>query len=67
MGGMAGSITGIWFPIYAGKLLDKFAATGKESVGYGILFAICAGAYVLAFIISHLLAPKFEPIVLEGI
>ena len=28
--------------------------------GYAVLFAICAGAYLLAFAVQHLLAPKFE-------
>jgi ACS family hexuronate transporter-like MFS transporter len=60
IGGMAGALGGMMFPIYSGKLLDQF--TGNESAGYAILFTICASAYLLAFAIAHLLAPKFEPI-----
>jgi len=30
--------------------------------GYATLFAICGSAYLVAFVLNHLLAPKFEPI-----
>jgi MFS transporter, ACS family, hexuronate transporter len=62
IGGMAGSFGGILFPIYSGKLLDRFQASGDVTTGYAILFGICGSAYLIAFGISHLLAPKFEPI-----
>ena len=65
IGGTAGSIGGIIFPIYAGKLLDRFQASGNITAGYSILFGICGSAYLLAFLVNHLLAPKFEPI--EGL
>jgi ACS family hexuronate transporter-like MFS transporter len=58
IGGMAGSIGGILFPWFSGWLLDRFPATQ----GYGILFAMCASAYLIAFGIHHLLAPKLEPL-----
>jgi hypothetical protein len=38
-------------------LLDKFQAGG-----YTILFVICAFAYLVAFGLNHLCAPKFERI-----
>jgi MFS transporter, ACS family, hexuronate transporter len=66
LGGMAGSGGGILFPIYAGKLLDRFQATGNVAAGYSILFAICGSAYLVAFAINHLLAPRFEPIKLRA-
>jgi ACS family hexuronate transporter-like MFS transporter len=62
IGGTAGSLGGIIFPIYAGKLLDKFQASGNITAGYAILFGICGSAYLVAFVVNHLLAPKFEPI-----
>jgi ACS family hexuronate transporter-like MFS transporter len=64
LGGMAGSLGGILFPLYTGRLLDQFQASGNVTAGYTILFAICGSAYLVAFVISHLLAPKFEPIVI---
>jgi MFS transporter, ACS family, hexuronate transporter len=66
IGGMAGSIGAILFPIYAGRLLHKFQALHDLNTGYGILFGMCAGAYVLAFGLSHLLAPKFEQVALAN-
>jgi MFS transporter, ACS family, hexuronate transporter len=62
VGGMAGSITGLFFPIYAGILLDKTAALGSVSAGYAILFGFCGFAYLLAFFLNHLLAPSFKPV-----
>lgn len=65
LGGMAGSALGIFFPIMAGRLLDTFTAKNNVSGGYALLFSICAGAYILAFIVQHLLAPKFEQVELK--
>ena len=60
VGGMAGSIGGMLFPIYSGKLLDRFQASGNITAGYAILFGICGSAYLVAFGLNHLLAPRFE-------
>ena len=62
LGGMAGSLGGIAFPIYSGRLLDRFEAAGNVTAGYALLFGICSCAYLLAFAIHHALAPRFEPI-----
>jgi MFS transporter, ACS family, hexuronate transporter len=62
LGGMAGSLGGILFPLYSGKLLDRFQAAGNVTAGYAVLFAICGSAYLVAFVINHLLAPKFEAV-----
>lgn len=62
IGGMAGSVGGILFPIYAGRLLDRFTAAGDVGTGYAILFGMCSGAYLLAFALNHLCAPRFEPV-----
>lgn len=59
VGGMAGSVGGMLFPIFAGKLLDRFNAQGNISGGYTVLFAICGCAYLVAFVLNHLLAPSF--------
>jgi ACS family hexuronate transporter-like MFS transporter len=62
IGSMAGSLGGILFPIFSGKLLDRFAAAGDVTSGYAILFGICGSAYLVAFGLLHLLAPTFAPI-----
>jgi ACS family hexuronate transporter-like MFS transporter len=67
LGGMAGSGLGIFFPVMAGRLLDVFTAKGNVAGGYAVLFSICAGAYIVAFIVQHLLAPKFEMVELKAV
>jgi MFS transporter, ACS family, hexuronate transporter len=60
IGGMAGAIGGMLFPVFSGRLLDTFTANGNVTGGYTVLFTICAFAYLAAFGIHHLLAPRFE-------
>ncbi len=55
LGGFVGSLGGMAFPIIAGRLLDADPVNG-----YGLLFSICAFAYVLAFALHHILVPKLE-------
>lgn len=59
IGGAVGCIGAMIFPLVSGMMLDRFAS------GYAILFGFCSGAYILAFIINHLLAPRFEPLPLD--
>lgn len=61
IGGLAGATGGMLFPVFCGRILDEFTRDGNVSAGYAVLFGICAFAYVLTFIIHHLLAPKLEP------
>ena len=65
IGGMAGAVGGILIARVAGLLLQHFAAIGKTELGYGILFIICGSAYLTAWIIMHLLVPRFQPIQLH--
>lgn len=60
IGGMAGSVGGILFPLFIGILLDHFKALGSEPVGYNIIFVICGFAYLLAWVIMHFLCPKMS-------
>jgi len=66
LGGMAGAFGGFMFPILTGTMLDHFQKRGQVTAGYGILFGICASAYLLTFGLNHLLAPRFEPVRFEG-
>jgi ACS family hexuronate transporter-like MFS transporter len=66
VGGMAGSITGIAFPLVVGTLLDRFQAAGNVTAGYAILFLVCGLAYLVAFAVGQLLAPSFEPAPIGG-
>ena len=60
--GMAGSVGAMGFPILTGHLLDFYKRAGNITAGYAILFTYCACAYLVAFGLNHLLAPKFEPV-----
>jgi MFS transporter, ACS family, hexuronate transporter len=60
LGSAAGSTAGMIFPIFCGFMLDKFTAAGNVTAGYNVLFIICAFAYLVAFGLNHLCAPKFE-------
>jgi MFS transporter, ACS family, hexuronate transporter len=62
---MAGSLGGMLFPLYSGILIDEFQKKGSVTTAYTILFAICGSAYLIAFALNHLLAPRFEPLKLE--
>ncbi|RYG70948.1 MFS transporter [bacterium] len=53
IGSAAGSLGGIAFPIVVGRILDA------SPEGYTFIFGFCSVAYVLAFVIHHLLAPSF--------
>jgi len=66
LGGMAGAVGGILIARVAGLLLQHFAALNKIGLGYGILFIICGSAYLVAWFVMHLLAPKFEQVKLTA-
>jgi ACS family hexuronate transporter-like MFS transporter len=55
IGGMAGAVGGILFPILIGWLLDTYKAAGNLAAGYNILFTICGCTYLIALGIIHLL------------
>lgn len=64
IGGMAGSIGGMLFPLLVGSLLDHYKALGDIVVGYNILFVICGFGYLIAWAIMHFLAPRMERVTL---
>jgi ACS family hexuronate transporter-like MFS transporter len=58
IGGMAGAVGGILIAKLAGYLLDTFG----QNRGYFILFFICGSAYIVAWVIFNLLAPKMKKV-----
>lgn len=58
IGGMAGAIGGIFFPVFVGYLLDLYKATGNISGGYNILFTLCGITYFVTWTIIYLLTRK---------
>jgi ACS family hexuronate transporter-like MFS transporter len=60
IGGMAGAVGGILLSAAAGILLDHYKALGSIETGYYIMFIICGSAYLLAWVIFNILAPKMK-------
>lgn len=62
IGGMAGGFGGMIIAFAAGHLFDHYKALGNIEYGYYIMFFVCGSAYLLAWLIMHLLVPKMKPI-----
>jgi ACS family hexuronate transporter-like MFS transporter len=62
IGGMAGGIGGVLFQLLAGRLTDHFKATPQ--IAYGIMFTICALAYITAWAIIRILTAKSRHVIL---
>ncbi|MDB5196572.1 MAG: major facilitator superfamily 1 [Flaviaesturariibacter sp.] len=63
LGGMFGGIGGIALSLFVQKqMFVHYRAAGHIETAYYIMFAICAGAYLLAWLIMHLLVPKMKAI-----
>lgn len=65
IGGMAGAVGGILFPILVGFLLDTYKAAGNLEGGYNLLFTICGCTYLVAWTIIHLLTRKSSSVPLN--
>ncbi len=57
IGGMVGGIGGMVMAKSVGHVLEGMG-------GYGPIFAVCGGVYLLAILVIHLLTPKMEPVAL---
>lgn len=62
IGGMAGGLGGVIITKVGGALFDHYKAQGHIETGYTIMFAFCAVAYLLAWVIMKSLVPKYKPI-----
>ena len=62
IGGMAGAVGGILIAKAAGALLDHFKALNNIQAGYYVMFLICGSAYIIAWVILNLLAPKMKQV-----
>ena len=65
IGGSAGSIGGILFPFLIGAILDHFKLLGNINTGYNIIFIICGSAYIIAWVLMHLLAPTMAEVKID--
>lgn len=62
IGGMAGGIGGVIVTKVGGALFDYYKKLGHIETGYTIMFAFCAVAYLIAWVVMKLLAPNYKPI-----
>ena len=61
IGGMAGSVGGVLFPIFVGYILETYRQLGDSTAGYNIIFFVCGLMYMLAWAIMHFISPKMTP------
>ncbi len=63
IGGMAGGLGGILLTALVQKgMFVRYEKMGQLPTAYFIMFLICGGAYLLAWLIMHFLVPKMKPI-----
>lgn len=63
IGGMFGGLGGILLSaLIQKKLFVYYESIGQIEIGYYIMFVICGLAYLSAWIIMHLLVPKFNKV-----
>jgi MFS transporter, ACS family, hexuronate transporter len=60
LGGMAGALGSVLFPMFIGFILDYYKSAGKIIAGYNIIFVVCGTSFLVAWLIIHLLVPKME-------
>jgi ACS family hexuronate transporter-like MFS transporter len=62
IGGMAGGLGAVCLTKTGGALFDHYKTLGHIETGYSIMFAICAVAYLIAWVVMKSLVPKYRPI-----
>jgi ACS family hexuronate transporter-like MFS transporter len=60
IGGFAGGLGGMAFAYGAGELFDYYKGLGTLQIGYYIVFITCGCAYLLAWLIMHVLVPRMQ-------
>jgi len=67
IGGMAGALGGILFPILVGYLLDTYKAAGDIVAGYNLLFTLCGSTYLITWGVIYLLTHRHGKVSLSSI
>jgi ACS family hexuronate transporter-like MFS transporter len=62
IGGMAGAIGGVIFPLFIGFILDYYKGIGNLTAGYNIIFIVCGLSFLIAWLVIHLLTPQMKPV-----
>lgn len=62
IGGMAGAIGGVLFPLLIGTILDYYKGIGNLVAGYNVIFLLCSVSFLIAWLAIHLITPKIKPV-----
>ena len=62
IGGMAGGLGGVAVSKVGGWLFDYYDGRGHIETGYMIMFAVCALAYLVAWVVMKALVPRYKEI-----
>jgi ACS family hexuronate transporter-like MFS transporter len=63
IGGLAGGVGGVLLTLLIQKnMFVYYESIGQIQTGYFIMFLICGGAYLFAWMIMHILVPRMKPI-----
>jgi ACS family hexuronate transporter-like MFS transporter len=65
IGGMAGAVGGAFISYIAGDILEHFKNLGRIETGYVVMFSIAGSAYLIAWTIMAVFAPKNKKVVLD--
>jgi len=66
IGGMAGALGGILLSALVQKnMFVYYRSINKIEVAYYIMFGVCSGAYLIAWLVMHLLVPKMARVELD--
>ncbi|NLA48997.1 MAG: MFS transporter [Bacteroidales bacterium] len=65
IGGMAGALGGMGISYLTGGILDHYKSTGHVETGYVIMFVVAGCAYIVAWVIMNILAPKNKIVILD--
>ncbi|OJV15683.1 MAG: hypothetical protein BGO21_32255 [Dyadobacter sp. 50-39] len=62
IGGMAGAIGGVLFPLFIGYTLDFYKEAGNLVAGYNIIFIVCGVSFLIAWLTIHFITPRMKPV-----
>ncbi len=65
IGGMAGAVGGAFISYIAGGIIQHFKDLGHIETGYVVMFSIAGSAYLIAWIIMLVFAPKNKKVQLD--
>lgn len=65
IGGMAGALGGLGVSYLAGAVLNFYKKAGHVETGYVVMFIVAGCAYLLAWILMNVFAPKNKKVIID--